>query len=503
MQIKGIKVEWTQTFEHHCSYEECRFEKDVDENFHCSICYNVLKEPRMCRNNEHLFCLDCITEHLHVNSQTCPECNEHLSVDTLRRARLANNYLSKLKINCDHASRECPEFICFEDLKTHVATCGYAPVLCSNAECGMEINKQDMVRHESEVCEYRRMKCHDCGKIEDVQKMRRSLLELDAKGEETNKELKNNLFEVKQVVEKWQHQIKQDVKQEVKKEVKQEVKKEVKDVNERLFKVNKDVDKVKVMMIQVMEKLNMFEQHNKVSSPTAGILNTPREDILVAGGFKDACKSTEIYSWEKNGWFTVSDMNEQYWCASFFIYNNQLFFVGGFYSKTIETLDLKKLPLKWMKYDGELPYSCHDNQTVVYQQRIIHIGGYNDGQDRRSKMINELQLTSPCTMKKLCRMPEPRDCHGAEIFEDKVIILEGEGSQGHLSTMLEFDVNKNECKKMPPLPHPLSRMATVCWRGQVVVVGGFNEREEALNNVFMYDCKTGKITSLPSMLEKM
>ena len=55
---------------------------------------------------------------------------------------------------------------------------------------------------------------------------------------------------------------------------------------------------------------------------------------------------------------------------------------------------------------------------------------------------------------------------------------------------------------MPPLPHPLSRMATVCWRDQVVVLGGVNEREQALNNVFMYDCKTGKTTASPSMLEK-
>ena len=213
-------------------YEDYRFEKDVDENFHCSFCYNVLKEPRMCRNNEHLFCLDCITEHLRVNSQTCPECNENLNVDTLRRARVVNNYLSKLKINCDHVSRGCPEFTCLEDFKTHVATCGYAPVLCSNAECGMEINKQDKVRHETEVCEYGRVKCHDCGQIqENVQKMKRSLLELDAKGEKTNKELKNNLFEVKQAVGKLQDQIKQDVKQEVK-----QVKKEVKDVNESISK---------------------------------------------------------------------------------------------------------------------------------------------------------------------------------------------------------------------------------------------------------------------------
>ena len=482
-------------------YEDCRFEKDVDENFHCSICYNVLKEPRMCRNNEHLFCLDCITEHLRVNSQTCPECNEHLNVNTLRRARLANNYLSKLKINCDHASRGCPEFTCLEELKTHVATCGYAPVLCSNAECGMEINKQDKVRHETEVCEYRRVKCHDCGQIqEDVETLKRSLLKHDEKVEATNKEIKNNHVEMKEAVRNLHAQV-EALKISQTKQDQQQVKKEVKDVKESLSKVNKDVDQVKVMMIQVLEKLNMLEQHNKVSSSTAGILDTPKEDILVAGGWGKVGKSTEIYSWEKNGWFEVSEMNEKHWWASSFIYKDQLFVVGGRFSKTTEKLHLNELPLKWMKYPGELPYSCNDHQTVVYQQRIIHIGGYIYDQGRKSDMISELQLTSPCTMKKLCQMPEPRSCHGAEIFEDKVMIL-GVSDQDDLTTVLEFDVNKNECKKMPPLPHPLSRMATVCWRNQVVVLGGRNKRQKALNDVFMYDVKTGKITTLPSMLEK-
>ena len=498
-------------------YEDCRFEKDVDENLHCSICYNVLKETRMCRNNEHLFCLDCITEHLRVNSQTCPECNEHLSVDTLRRARVVNNILSKLKINCDHASRGCPECICLEDLKTHVATCGYAPVLCSNAECGMEINKQDKVRHETEVCEYRRVKCHDCGQLrEDVETLKISLLEHDEKVDETNKEMKNNHVEMKEVVRKLegrltekvevlktsQDQIKQD-QQYVKQEVK-EVKKEVKDLKENVSKVNKDVDEVKVMMIQVLEKLNILEQHNKLASPTERILNTPREDILVAGGYycEDAAQSTEIFSWEKNGWFEVSEMNEKHWSASSFIHNDQLFVAGGFYRNTIETMNLNELPLKWMKYPGELPHSCHDHQTVVYQQRIIHIGGYIRDQKGRSDMISELQLTSPCTMKKLCQMPEPRDSHSAEVFEDKVMILGGQGGESFVNTVLEFDVNKSECKKMPPLPYPLSGMETVCWRNQVVVLGGRSGKEKALNDVFMYDCKTGKTTALPSMLEK-
>ena len=173
-------------------YEDSRFERDVDENFHCSICYNVLKEPRTCRNNDHVFCLDCISEHLKVNSQTCPECNEHLSVETLRRPRVLNNYLSKLKINCDYASRGCPEYVCVEDLKTHAENCGFAPVLCSNEACGMEINKQERVHHETAVCEYRnrRVKCHDCGQIQEVVgRLEGSVRELNEKVEGGNEKL--------------------------------------------------------------------------------------------------------------------------------------------------------------------------------------------------------------------------------------------------------------------------------------------------------------------------
>jgi len=294
---------WCPTEEKTYGYDDSRFEKDVDENFHCSICYNVLKEPRMCRNNEHIFCLACITEHLRVNSQTCPECNDRLSVDTLRRARLASKCLSKLKINCDYASRGCPEFTCLEDLETHVVNCGYALVLCSDVECGIVINKQERMHHENAVCEYRRVKCHDCGQIqEDMRTLEGSLMKMYGKVEATDKRMKNNHAEMKKVVEKLERSLvelngKVEAVKNNQAQIKQEVKKEVK---ESLWKMNKDVDEVKVMMIQMLEKFSMLEQFNKLPSPAEGMLNTPREDILIAGGFESG-KSTEIYSWEKNG----------------------------------------------------------------------------------------------------------------------------------------------------------------------------------------------------------
>jgi archaellum component FlaC len=534
-------------------YEDCRFESNVDENFHCSICYNVLKEPRMCTKNEHVFCLACITQYLSVNSQTCPGCSEHLSADTLRRApRALNNYLSNLRINCDYANRGCPEFTGVEELKTHVANCDFAPVLCSNREeCSMVINKKDRVHHETVLCEYRKSKYHNCEHKEEddgalkgtlmeldggvktaklkmlenshvemektVGKLEGSFVELDEKVQAATQRIGNNHLEMEKIVGRLEGSLVEqvetinkrhdEIQQEVKNEV-GEVRKEVRDVKENLSKMNKDVDEVKAMMSQILEKLNVLERMNELPSPTEELLNNLKEDILVAGGYclsVKTSKSTEIYSWEKNGWFEVSPMNDEHIGASLFSYKDQLFVVGGDGSKKIETLDLNEFPLKWTKFSGELPNKCDDHQTVVYRQRVIHIGGYISGKSRRSKVISELELTSPCTLKELCQMPEPRDCHGAEILEDKVFILGGQKShycRHAMDSVLEFDAKKNECKELPPLPHPLTELATVRWRDQVVILGGRDKNGQVLNDVFMYDCKTGKITVLPSMLEK-
>ena len=231
-------------------YEDSRFEKDVDENFHCSICYNVLKEPRTCKNNEHLFCLFCITKHLKRNS-TCPQCKEYLSVETLRPARVLNNYLSKLKINCDYASRGCPEYVCVEDLKTHVENCGFAPVLCSNEECGMEINKQERVHHETAVCEYRnrRVKCHDCGQIQEVvRKFEESVKELNQKMEGVNEKVERmeGVNEKMEVLTKKVNAVNEKVECVIEK---------VEGVNEKVEGVNEKVEGVSEKVEGVNEKV--------------------------------------------------------------------------------------------------------------------------------------------------------------------------------------------------------------------------------------------------------
>ena len=441
-------------------YEDTRFEKAVDAHFHCSICYNVLKEPMMCRNNEHIFCRGCITEHLNVNSHTCPECNEDLTVETLRRApRVLSNYLSELKVKCDYSNRGCQEFIRLEELDSHVENCGFAPMKCSNEECQMVVNKREIIHHESTVCEYRKVKCHNCVKIEqDVEGIKEKI-----EGMESMKEKMEGLAS------------------------------------------KEDVDEIKALMVQMSEKLRFLENTIQISSAINHASNALMEDILVAGGWDrddNALKSVERFSWKKNVWERVSSMSVGRKGATLFVYENQLFVAGGCNSDVIEVLNLNEGLLQWDESMAKVPYHCGYLRSVVYRQnRAVLFCAC-----KKTDYCAELCLAAPNTCKQLCKMPEPARKHYRVVaFEHKVLIFGGHSATNDdvLDSVLEFDVGTNEFKAMPPLPCALYSMAGVRWGDQAILIGGAdNYKDGQSKKVFMYDSKTGNTTELPPMLEE-
>ena len=429
-------------------YDDSRFEKAVDAHFHCSICYNVLKEPMMCRNNEHIFCHGCITEHLTVNSHTCPECNEDLTVETLRKARLVSNYLSELKIKCDYFNRGCQEYIRLEELDSHVENCDFAPVKCSNEECGMSINKREIIHHESTVCEYRKVKCHNCVKIEQ---------------------------DVEGINEKMER------------------------VKEKMDGMAADVDQVKGLMVQMFEKLGFLENTIQISSAVNHASNALMEDILVAGGWDsddNALKSVERFSWKKNVWERVSSMSVGRKGATSFVYENQVFVAGGCDSRVIEVLNLNEGPLEWAVSQALLPYRCKRLRSVVYQNRAVLFCACG-----KTVYCAELCLTSPYTWQ-LCKMLARKN-YRVVAFEQKVLIFGGRvaTSDQFLDSVLEFDLIANEFKDMPPLPCAVENMAGIRWGDQAVLIGGYDQ-DGPSKKVLMYDSKTGNTTELPSMLEE-
>ena len=432
-------------------YEDSRFEKAVDAHFHCSICYNVLKEPMMCRNNEHIFCRGCITEHLTVNSHTCPECNEDLTVETLRKARLVSNYLSELKIKCDYSNRGCQEYIRLEELDAHVENCGFAPTKCSNEECQMVVNKREIIHHESTVCEYRKVKCHSCKKLEhDMEGIKEKMQGMEDRME---------------------------------------------GIEEKTKGMAANVDQVKTLMVQMFEKLCFLD---KISSAN----NALTENILVAGG-KDsgdnALESVERFSCTKNVWERVSSMNVGRKGATSFVYENQLFVAGGCDSGVIEVLNLNEGLLQWGQSMAKVPFHCIYVRSVVYQNRAVIFCACG-----KTDHCAELCLTAPYTCKKLCKMPKPaRTNYNVVAFQHKILIFGGWSVTNDyvLDSVLEFDVTTKEFKIMPSLPFALEEMATVRWGDEAILIGG-GDKDGQTNKVFMYNSKTGNTTELPRMIEE-
>ncbi len=146
-------------------YDEERFATTVSQNFICSICFNVLRDPVLCPRNHHCFCRACITKHLE-NSQRCPTCADELTVETLAEPqRMVKDILNELNIRCIYNNRGCQEIVQLQHIDQHEATCGFTPAVCTNQGCGATLNQRDLIHHESEVCEFRKLKCHSCGEM--------------------------------------------------------------------------------------------------------------------------------------------------------------------------------------------------------------------------------------------------------------------------------------------------------------------------------------------------
>jgi hypothetical protein len=140
---------------------------------------------------------------------------------------------------------------------------------------------------------------------------------------------------------------------------------------------------------------------------------------------------------------------------------------------------------------------CHENSAIL-------TGGLCDGHNA-SDGIYEISLDPPHNSKLLTQMPEPRCYHGCEIVNNQVMVAGGNTSKYHKdtkNTVYVYDLNNNERKTLPPLPFPISEMATVSYKGNLILIGGVNEKGQTLNSVVMYDVKTGKIKMLPCLNHK-
>ena len=68
------------------------------------------------------------------------------------------------------------------------------PPQCSNDGCQLEVNKRDLLHHETAVCELRRVQCHNCNDIrQEIDTVKVNLAAMDEKLDRNEKELAEKL----------------------------------------------------------------------------------------------------------------------------------------------------------------------------------------------------------------------------------------------------------------------------------------------------------------------
>ena len=470
-------------------YDEERFVITISPNFLCSICFNVLKDPVLCPRNQHCFCRGCITKHLE-NSQRCPTCNDELTEHTLTEpSRMVKDYLNELNIHCVYHNRGCQEILQLQHLDSHEATCGYTPAICTNQGCGETLNQRDIIHHESVVCELRKVKCHSCAE------MTKKFEVMEKKMEEKFSKIENKITNMS----------------EENKGKFTNLEKKTTDIDGKLDAVNNDVRGLQTALIDAFNEMKdvLVKMDKKIEENTRKIRNKPsgdKENIIVAGGV--GTDSVEMFNWRQRTWSPLQSLPEKRHGATSFVYNNHLTIAGGFCAGPGRVDNMIRMNINpnpdlstnWTDCPVKLSAKLAYHSSVLYKDHLIVTGGY-DG-NVTSDCIHDVQLVPPYTVKILSRMTEPRRNHCTEIFGDSLLIVGGATTfryQDSLSSVVLYDIKKNECKQLSPLPYEVCEMAMVRWEDNVVVIGGIDKHANKLNTVIIYDVKTEQSHMLPPM----
>ena len=490
-------------------YDEERFATTVNQNFLCLICFNVLREPVLCPRNHHCFCRSCITKHLE-NSRRCPTCAHELTVETLAEPqRMVKDILNELNIHCIYINRGCQEILQLQHLERHEATCGFTPAVCTNQGCGATLNQRDLIHHQSELCEFRKLKCHSC------EETTKTLADMEEKMSNVEKNVAKieNIVTMETDIKNTQTNVATNVaSMETRMANMEKNMADMKtDMEGKLEAVNNEVRGLKTALLEGFDEMKdvLVKMEDKIEENTRKARNTAsgdKENIIVAGG--PGTDSVEMFNWRQRTWSPLQSLPKKLHAATSCVYNNQMIMAGGFCAESGYVNDMigttvdpnPDLSTHWSYCPVTLPSNLAHHSSVLYSDRLMVIGGFNG--NGTSDCIREVQLVSPYTVKTLSRIPEPRQEHSTQLFDDNLLIVGGSTTGScldNLSSVVLYDIKKNECKQLEPLPYEVNEMATVRWGDNIVVIGGLDKRDKTLDTVIIYNVKTEQSHLLPSM----
>ena len=456
------------------------------------------------------------------NSRRCPTCADELTQETLTEPpRMVKDYLNELNIRCIYHDRGCEEIVQLQHLDQHEDSCGFTPAVCRNQDCGAILNKRDLIHHESELCEYRKLKCHSCGEItKTLADMEKRTERIETNQANAEKNMEKNFTNLEKRIVTHMNNTDTTMKNNTAimetrmANVETRMVNMKTDIEGKLEAVNNEVKGLKTALVEAFDQMKdvLIKMEDNIKENARKVRNAPsgdRENIIVAGGWGN--DSVEMFNWRQRTWSPLQSLPKKRYGGTSFVYNNQVFIAGGYCDGTGRVGNMIKmnvdphpdLSIHWSDCPIKLPATLEHHSSVLYNDKLMVTGG-SDG-NAISDKIHEVQVIPPYTVKTLSKMSEPRQQHSAEIFDDSLLILGGTetGSCGNsLSSVVLYDIKNNVCKQLKPLPYEVSLMAIVRWGDNVIVLGGLDKRTKVLNTVVMYNVKTEQSHMLPSMRYK-
>jgi hypothetical protein len=277
----------------------------------------------------------------------------------------------------------------------------------------------------------------------------------------------------------------------------------------KLEAVNNEVKGLKTALIEGFDEMKdvLVKMEDKIEENTRKVRNTAsgdRDNIIVAGGH--VTDSVEMFNWRQRTWSPLQSLPKSRFGATSFVYHNHVTIAGGFCSDYVDDMIRMNinpnpdLSTHWSDCPVKLPDKFAYHSSVLYNDQLIVTGGSIG--NAVSDCIHDVQLTPPYTAKTLSRMPEPRLSHSTQLFDDNLLIVGGSTTityENSLSSVVLYDIKKNECKQLAPLAYEVSDMATVRWGDNIIVIGGLDKRGNELDTVIIYNVKTEQSCMLPPM----
>ena len=275
--------------------------------------------------------------------------------------------------------------------------------------------------------------------------------------------------------------------------------------------VREQFERVTEMLNQLLQGRNANNNGAQAMEPLVPVND---QDIIILGGhngptWDEVTNTVEKFNIVEGKSTELPRMNQPRVQSASCVYNNNIMVTGGCSGQgapdSIEVLNMNQHPLRWMMFQGKLPFKLSAHVAIVYQDKLYVIGGHNWSENKTSDLIHELALAEPYNAKVQARMLEPREGHSAEIVNGKLLIFGGRTTvncKDATDSVLVYDFTTKKFKPCPSLPKPVCRMSTVTCGNMIIVIGGLDKIGRILNDVIMYDTETGRSERLPSLNHK-